>query len=132
MNFNLNILIYKTQIKVKTHEHLESLDFKNLESLKDPSSSVTKSFLNQNTEEFLVNLKNFDIHLEKLNYKSKQSLQATEALQKLDTVRYARGCGALGADVLVVFYEGQNSLQLQEHIKQKFDLIFIADIPGID
>ena len=132
LNLKLNILIYKTQIKVKTHEHLESLDFKNLDSLKDLSLVVTKSFLNKNTDEFLLNLKNFDTQLAKLNYKSKESLKMTQALQSLDSVRYARGCGALGADVLVVFYEGQNSLILQKKIQQEFDLIFIADVPGID
>ncbi len=132
LRLGLNILIYKTEIKVKTHEHLNTVDLNKLVTLKACSAAISQSYLNENDFEFINLLKEFDIQLEALNFKAKASVLLSKELMSLNSVIYARGCGALGADVLVVFYEGKNTEALKLEIHKRFKLKYIAHVQGID
>lgn len=131
-DLNLNVLLFKTSIKINTHEHLKALTLEDLEELKLISSTISYSYLNKDTDSFIANLKVFDNTLKDLNYKNSESLKVCKSIMSLETHLYARGCGALGADVIAVFFTGANSESLISKIQSQSDLIFIADIRGID
>lgn len=131
-DINLNVLLFKTNIKINTHEHLKALALEDLEELKLISSAISSSYLNKDRYNFITNLKVFDSTLKELNYKNSESLEICKSIMTLETDLYARGCGALGADVIAVFYTGADSGSLISKIQSQSDLIFIADIRGID
>lgn len=129
---NLDVMIFKTRVKVKTHEHLQQINSDHLTELSELSSHITKPYLDQDLDGFLKSLKQFDKKLEAFGYKSKDSLATCQALEQVSHVSYARGCGALGADVIAVFHSHPEPHELRKKIAKDFDLIFIADVQGID
>lgn len=131
-HLSFGILLFKTKIKIKTHEHLEALTFSDLSVLKTLSQSVSIAFQNQSSDVFIQNLKIFDGRLKDLKYQHHDSIILCEKISILKDVIYARGCGALGADVIAVCYNSKNSKDIILKIETEFNLIFIADIPGID
>ncbi len=128
----LNILVFKTKKKIKTHEHLEGLKKEKFEHLKASSLIVTNAYDTKNQQTFLNALQAFDLQLLKLNLKCVATLKVIDRIQKIKGVSYARGCGALGADVLAVFYHGTGFKELVKNVQKIEDLIFIANVNGID
>lgn len=133
LSLNLEILIFKTAQKIKTHEHLQSLEpIPLLENLRDLSEDVTGSYMKGHLHGFLVALKTFDKALKEFGFQCLESRTYCETIQTLPGVFHARGCGALGADVIAVFCEAGHGESLKNEIAQTTDLIFIADTRGID
>ncbi len=132
MYIDLNVLIFKTNTKIKTHEHLESLSLSNLQDLKSLSEKVTTSYLKKVRSDFIKDLKFFDCALKDLNYQHIESVATCQKISSLEGVLHARGCGALGADVIAVFYQAQPAEKLISRILKTSNLIFIADVMGID
>lgn len=132
LSLNLGVLVFKTKIKVKTHEHLEALGPESLDYVKALSADVAKAYISKDVRTFIVAQKAFDAELRRLHFITLESAGFCDEISKLEGVLHARGCGALGADVIAVFYEPGQSKDLISEITDTLDLIFIADVKGID
>ncbi len=124
----VEILIFKTREKVKTHEHLSDLSVENLERLKDISETAVDMFKNKDEEDFFKFVDEF----------TKE--QALQGLLHLDTmalicqvnqikgVHTSRGCGAMGADVFMVFVKsGAREYVLKQILGLDMGLNFVTN-----
>lgn len=128
----VGVIILKTQTKIKTHEHLETLNSLTLSTLKKLSANITESFLNLDLDLFFENLKSFDQKLLDFNLVITPTQRLCKMIQQQDGVLYARGCGALGADVIAVFYDLKQRQSVRWMLESYSELIFVADTQGID
>ncbi|MDR0580709.1 MAG: hypothetical protein LBG04_01175 [Holosporaceae bacterium] len=115
---NLDFAILKTAYKVATHSHLRNIEFFDVSDLQEPIINVKKSF-RRNDEELLVrSVQNFFDMLKERNLVIAQNVATIDKLLKIDGIKAAKGCGALGADAILIIFEKQKKNELQ-HILQR-------------
>ncbi|MDR1236328.1 MAG: hypothetical protein LBJ96_04960 [Holosporaceae bacterium] len=102
---NLDFAIFSTGYKVATHLHLQELKAFNIEKFQKAVLGVRKSFADGNEEALVENVRNFSDLLAENNFVCDNSLGIVEKLLKTEGVRAAKGCGALGADTVLVIFE---------------------------
>lgn len=113
---NLHFFIVSTGLKVKTHQHLEELDLLKIKHLPQISDRVIQSFLEKKDAEFVENLKLWSLELKKCGLQLEESWQMKLKLEKQQDVLLVKPCGALGADVLLVFCYEKNKSKIEKLI----------------
>jgi mevalonate kinase len=101
---NLDFYILSTGLKVSTHEHLKNLDLKKLADLPALSHKITHVYAQNKEFEFLSLMKEWCALLKKHNLTHESSLEMKNTLESFAPIKLAKPCGALGADVMLVFF----------------------------
>ncbi|MGE0527230.1 MAG: hypothetical protein AB7G93_14580 [Bdellovibrionales bacterium] len=131
----LGFSVIRTHRKVATHEHLETLERQSLSILVRPAQKCKEAFGSAPAEVFVSQLKNFAATLRELDLQTSSTLNLVDRLQGEDWCLLAKGCGALGADTVLVLYPIETHEQAQAYLrKQSLSVVaFHADInPGLD
>lgn len=113
---HLQFLIVSTGVKIPTHEHLKNLDKSRLNELPQISESVIKSFTENREFEFLARLKDWRNKLKELGLTCSNSLRLIEEIENCAEVKLVKPCGALGADVLLVFFAGEQKQKVVNYL----------------
>lgn len=98
----LEFHIIHTGNKVATHEHLKTLQDFDPTSLEKSFSQIKDSFESANEDEFANGITAYGQALQDLNFTSESTLSLLSKLRGIPGVRAVKGCGALGADVVLV------------------------------
>lgn len=100
---DLSFHFIHTKHKVSTHEHLHNLqlDF-SLSELKKTVKLALKAFTQKDSANFCNAINTYANLLGAYNLTAGNTLRLLYELQKLPEVKAAKGCGALGSDVLFV------------------------------
>jgi len=115
----LNFFLISTGLKIKTHEHLAGLDLKRIEDLPQYSNQVIDSYLNKTSDKFLQSLKAWTEHLKQRQLTHLSALDFKQTLEKIENVKLVKPCGALGADVMIVFFDHDKKEQVYEDLRQR-------------
>ncbi|UYL08401.1 hypothetical protein B9G69_015265 [Bdellovibrio sp. SKB1291214] len=111
----LDFYLIHTGNKVATHEHLKTLkDFDSL-GLEKAAYRVQESFASANPDELIAGVQDYAKALKDLNFTCEPTLKLLEGLRGLSFVKAAKGCGALGADVLFVVTAKNHSAELEKY-----------------
>lgn len=108
---HLGFMTFATGLKVATHEHLKDLvgrieaqpDL--FEALETPAQVVWDSFVKRSEGQFLVGMNDFNRALEAMGLVNETVAEKTRLLKQVNGVRVVKGCGALGADVVLAVYD---------------------------
>ncbi len=100
----LSFFIISTGLKIQTHKHLENLNRDCLEDLPKLSAKVIQSYFKKDQDEFLTHLKIWVQELQKLSLIHSDILDLKNNLEKNENISLVKPCGALGADVCIVFF----------------------------
>lgn len=132
---DLEFFIALTGKKIATHEHLANLDDRNLASLASSFPEFLRSFQSIDSKLLVQSIK---IWREALIEKGFCSETTAEILKRLDSneeILAAKGCGAMGADVVLVVCEIGQSSSVRKYLKS-MNLNVIADssqiAPGLE
>lgn len=119
-NFSdLDFIVLSTGLKIPTHEHLAKLNLKELTALPELSHIVSKVYAENKPSEFLYQMKNWVEMLDQHHLTHLNSVHLRMQLEKCEDILLAKPCGALGADVMIVFFHPEKI----EVVKKKiFDL----------
>ena len=101
---DLDFIVLSTGLKIPTHEHLSQLDLKTLKPLPELSNTVSKVFAENNSIEFIYQMKNWVEMLNQHHLTHLNSVHLRMQLEKHEEIILAKPCGALGADVMIVFF----------------------------
>lgn len=96
--------IVRTHQKVATHEHLAGLDRQALSLLVAPASETVSSFGRAGWEIFLGHVQTFAARLRDGGLQAAHALSLVKVLEAEPWCLLAKGCGALGADTVLLFY----------------------------
>lgn len=99
---NIEVLIFSTGLKIKTHEHLQALDRRHCRDLVGLSHEVADHFLNQDVVQFQHSLKTWIVALEDKGLTHPQVIEIGSHFKAQFTDCIFKPCGALGADVITV------------------------------
>ena len=103
----LDFVIVSTGLKVPTHEHLKNLDKSSLQPLVPLADHITRLYAQGNEVEFLYQLRLWCEQLKSLHLTHANSLGLIAALSQAP-VKLVKPCGALGADVLLLFFSSED------------------------
>lgn len=111
-----DILLFKTDHKVATHEHLQSasVESQSVAMLQDISKEIVDALKKSDWIRFVLEQKNLSAELQKRQWCLPQTSEVVDSLLSLPGVEWARGCGALGADVIAVFVD-KNKFTMTKH-----------------
>lgn len=102
---DVDIHIYKTKTKLNTHEHLQNLELSPtiLESLEKTAEKNIQALIQKNKDLFFSSLNEFSAFQKSASLLAPEIVSLTDKWVSHPDVFAARGCGALGADVVAVF-----------------------------
>ena len=107
---NLDFHIVHTGNKVATHEHLKSLKDFDPSGLEGAFALVRLAFEKQSEDDFVQGVRSYAAALQQLGFTCEPTLKLLAEVRELPGVLAAKGCGALGADVIfVVTRKGESS-----------------------
>lgn len=99
---NYEVLVFSTGLKIKTHEHLQTLDRKHCRDLVGLSDEVAQSFKDQNFDLFLNSMQAWIKALEDKGLTHPNVLEMSSAFKDNFADSVFKPCGALGADVVAI------------------------------
>lgn len=120
---NLDFYILSTGLKVATHEHIKSLDLKSLQELPILSNQITQIYAENKEFEFLSLMKQWCALLESHNLTHPNSLAMKVQLESFESIKLAKPCGALGADVIIVFFAKSHKLTVKNFLDENKYLV---------
>lgn len=98
---DLELHLFHTGNKVATHEHLKNLGEFDSRDLENNFTLIRESFDNQSSELFIKGINSYAHSLYQLNFTCEPTLKLLENIKQIPGVKAAKGCGALGADVIL-------------------------------
>lgn len=111
-----DFILVSTGQKIKTHEHLAALELKYLESFPKVSDPLVQVYQTGSGDDFISAVNQWSDFLEAQVLTHKNSLDLKQLLLKNENILCVKPCGALGADVVVVFCKIENSATIQESL----------------
>jgi mevalonate kinase len=105
---DLDFVAFSTGTKIATHEHLKTLSLKTLSDFSTGSlaailSRIEKSIREASQNDFLKGIGEWSEELKQRGWVHAQTLEYLQKLGQDPRVLALKGCGALGADVILVF-----------------------------
>lgn len=110
--------IISTGAKVATHDHIATLNLKNLEPLIDLADQVVAAYLKKDQAHFISSMQTWSLKLQALGLQHNHSLELKHLIEKCPAVLLAKPNGALGADTITVFYRVQDAIQVKRYLHE--------------
>lgn len=125
---DLEFSIVHTGNKIATHEHLKALADFDGTSLEKAFGVIRESFEKHLSELFVEGINSYQQALEGLGFTCSETLYLLQKVKSISGVLAAKGCGALGADVvLVVTKKGQSSELKEFCIQHRLSILSSSD-----
>ena len=112
---NLEFYLIHTGNKVATHEHLKTLKEFDSAALEKAAYQVQESFASVSESELISGVQAYAKALKDLDFTCEPTLKLLEGLRSLPGIKAAKGCGALGADVLFVVTGKNQAAELEKY-----------------
>ncbi|WP_415063969.1 hypothetical protein [Bdellovibrio sp.] len=111
---DLEFSLIHTGNKVATHEHLKNLPEFDGSSLEQAFAIIREGFEKQDSTRFIDGVNAYALALQDLGFTCKETLSLLSELRQIPGVRAVKGCGALGADVVLVVTNKAETRGVQE------------------
>lgn len=117
---DLDFYLIHTGNKVATHEHLKKLPAFNAAELQASFATVYQSLQTKSSTDFVAGIDAYRRALQNLNFTCPETLDLLRDIMNLPNVRTAKGCGALGADVILVVTDKNDGIALKQYCEQSY------------
>ena len=114
----LNLFLVFTGNKTPTHVHLEQLKDFNFEELLVVQKKIQFCFENKLQGDFIENLKKWRELLQQKNFVCSASIELVKKLEIHSEILFAKGCGALGSDVLLILGDKSQTNKIKKVIME--------------
>ncbi|MCL9682802.1 hypothetical protein [Legionella maioricensis] len=117
---DLSFILLHTGVKLATHHHLQaaSLPYQ-VDELSLIADEAKQAFDQINSEQLLHAINNYHHQLSEINLVAQHSLEFINQLKTHSEVLAVKGCGAMGADVLLVLTARQDAPSLRDKLHSK-------------
>lgn len=114
----LDFFLVHTNNKLATHEHLKFVKSIDCEPLNSITAHAYQAFKLNDPYLLIDSINAYSMALEKQGYVAANTQKILTELKKQDIILAAKGCGALGADVLLIVY----AIEQQSQVKNWLNL----------
>ncbi len=112
----IDFAVLRTDQKINTHEHLQSLPQDCLQRLSPAAAACVESFGSQDESIFCQRLRVFANTLRDLGLQSPRALQLLAHIEDQPWCLAAKGCGAMGADTVMFLYPVSKRGEVKEFL----------------
>lgn len=117
---SLDFILFHTGIKLTTHEHLQAIqDNLRPEALDQTVLYAQSAFFENNANKLIEAVNCYHQQLKALHRVADHSLKIIDALEALPQVLAVKGCGAMGADVILVMCANKERPFLSKQLTDK-------------
>ena len=102
---NLSFALIRTEENLQTWKHLENLKQKNFSQLQEISINALEAVRSSSESLFIQSVKDYAEALEKENLVHSATKKVLQGFNSYPEVLAAKGCGAMGAEVISVFFK---------------------------
>jgi mevalonate kinase len=114
---DLSFFLIRTGVKLPTHHHLQETELPNcIDELSFLAEEAKDAFEETDSKKFIWTINQYHQKLSKLNLVAEHSQMLINQLKKYPEVLAIKGCGALGADVLLLLTTNTTAPLLQEKL----------------
>ena len=122
---NYSFALFKTPHKKATHEHLKDLSTRSYGPFKEWTRLGVQAVKESDVDRFGTVVRNYEEALRQEGLRIPEVVAAIDGLNQKD-LWAAKGCGALGADVIFVFFP-KDDVEKVKSTAQEFGLQWVAD-----
>lgn len=122
----MEFFVAHTGRKLTTHEHLKTLSSFSAEGFEAAMQQIQNGLIHLDFTEFLNGMKAYRQLLAEKDWIADFTVQTVEALEKNPKIIFAKGCGAMGSDVILAICEKCHAKEVQ-HVLTDAGLQVIAD-----
>lgn len=115
---NYEVIFFSTGNKVATHTHLEKSESLDLVNLEDTMEMILESLKDNNAMMFVEGINLYNDHLDDLNLVHPLTKQLIQNLMMNEKILAAKGCGALGADVVMLVVQTSHVDEITSELKK--------------
>ena len=101
---NLAFRVIKAPVKVSTHRHLANLSFRCPDELKECIDLAKRAFSATDEELLIYSVNRYYDIMDRLGLALGETRDLVKKIRAIPGVKAAKGCGALGADTIVIIY----------------------------
>ena len=117
---DLSFVLIQTGESLKTWKHLENLEQKNFSQLKEISLTALEAVRSSSEDLFIQSIKEYAKTLEKEGLTHPVTKKMLQELSAHPEVLAVKGCGAMGAEVIAVFFKKDAPLDFLKGYKSGF------------
>jgi mevalonate kinase len=114
---NIDFALIPTGQKLATHEHLRNLTDFDESPLRSTVSALQQSLQNGDSAGFVSGIHDTGAALAKLGFVAEKTSALLQQLAKIPSVLAVKGCGALGADVMLAVFERSSREAFAESVR---------------
>ena len=115
----LEIYLFSTGTKLATHEHLKDLAGFSEQGLRHAMDQALLGIQTDNSDIFIEAFKKYAVELSRLGFVARHTLELLHDLSWVPGVFAAKGCGAMGSDVIAVLGSPNLNKDLQLYLADK-------------
>ena len=116
----LDFFLLRTGVKFNTWEHLKKIDRGDFSVLSEMAKRAVFNIKRGDAENFILALDEYSSYLEKKSLVHSKTVLFLNKVRKIKSVITARGCGAMGAEVVAVFFDPKNRLKVNSALKEQY------------
>lgn len=124
---DLSVIVVPTGNKLKTHEHLNQLENLNFSSLIAMTSQLNHVFAKADSAQLITLVNEYGVALAQMGLLTPYSSQLMEDLRSIHGVHAIKGCGAMGADSILMIVSSQQKKIIQDELRRR-DLRFFDSV----
>ena len=113
---DLDCVMIHTGVRVKTHEHLKDLNLPDVSDLKNLARSGVESMERGQEEEFIRVVNEYGKALDRMGFSLPLVQETVKDLKSLPETQAVKGCGALSAEVIALFYKKDDGASLKSKL----------------
>ena len=116
---DLDFFLIRTEVKLNTWEHLDQIKDGNFSVLSSVVKKAIACMDKSNKEGFISALDEYALELQKQGLVHQNTESFLHKIKKIKPVITAKGCGAMGAEVVAVFFDPKDRDEVQIDFKNK-------------
>lgn len=113
---DLDMVFVHTGNKLATHEHLKGLGDFSDQSLREAFAKIHTGLIEGQAENFVSGINSYAQALADLGLTCEPTSRILEGVRKVPGVQAAKGCGALGADVVLIVFNRHEGDSLEKYL----------------
>ena len=121
---DLEFKIFRTGFSLKTHQHLKELKLSSVEDLKQVAQVGVNAVEDKDEGLFLKSINEYKKLLKDKGLVHNKTLKILEEFNAIPEISASKGCGAVGADIVIIFYDKKDKEIIN---KKTAHLSFVAD-----
>ncbi len=125
---DLDFFLIRTGSVLNTHEHLDTLSGKSFTRLSCTAKKAMACVDRLDREGFISALNEYSAGLEERGLVHENTRSVLNRIRKSNLIVTAKGCGAMGAEVVAVFFDSKNKQEVKTFLKKENVMAHSGDL----